>query len=122
MLLAGPSANFLVKQLNETRKRNGKAVRPELAYLELVADVHSAGANISKRAQSINTGQIGGPAALLDLLGFRAALLVDRLTTAPTPRTPTVYTSTSTPTLLFALLPLMALTSLDSHSTKSFSN
>ncbi|KAJ1032897.1 hypothetical protein NDA18_001619 [Ustilago nuda] len=80
MLLAGPSANFLVKQLNETRKRNGKAVRPELAYLELVADVHSAGANISKRAQSINAGQIDGPAALLDLLGFRAALLVDRLT------------------------------------------
>lgn len=80
MLLAGPSANFLVKQLNETRKRNGKAVRPELAYLELVADVHSAGADISKRAQSINAGQIDGPAALLDLLGFRAALLVDRLT------------------------------------------
>lgn len=79
MLLAGPSSNFLIKQLNETRKRNGKASRPELAYLELIANTSSAGSDISKRAQGISASQIEQPAALLDLLGYRAALLVERL-------------------------------------------
>ncbi|EST06853.1 Acyl-CoA oxidase, C-terminal [Kalmanozyma brasiliensis GHG001] len=79
MLLAGPSANFLIKQLNETRKRKGKAARPELAYLELIAEGSGVSAAISKRAQAVSAEQIGQPAALLDLLGYRAALLVDKL-------------------------------------------
>ncbi|SPO31791.1 related to acyl-coenzyme A oxidase 1 [Ustilago trichophora] len=79
MLLAGPSANFLIKQLSETRKRNGKALRPELAYLELVANSQDANESIAKRAQGVSTQQIQQPTALLDLLGYRAALLVDRL-------------------------------------------
>ncbi|SJX66566.1 related to acyl-coenzyme A oxidase 1 [Sporisorium reilianum f. sp. reilianum] len=79
MLLAGPSANFLVKQLNETRKRNGKAVRPELAYLEHIAGGSDASGAISRRAQGVSVQQIDEPTALLDLLGYRAALLVDRL-------------------------------------------
>ena len=79
MLLAGPSSNFLVKQLNETRKRNGKANRPELVYLEHIAGTSDAHAAISGRAQSINVQQMQEPRALLDLLGYRAALLVDRL-------------------------------------------
>lgn len=79
MLLAGPSANFLVKQLNETCKRKGKALRPELAYLELVANVPNACDAVSKRAQGISVAQIEQPETLLGLLGSRAALLVDRL-------------------------------------------
>lgn len=77
MLLAGPSANFLIKQLEETRKRNGKALRPELAYLELIASDDNG--EISRRAHGVGADQIEQPAALLDLLGYRAALLVDRL-------------------------------------------
>ncbi|SPO31366.1 related to acyl-coenzyme A oxidase 1 [Ustilago trichophora] len=79
MLLAGPSANFLIKQLSETRKRNGKALRPELAYLELVAQSQGANESIAKRAQGVSAQQIEQPAVLLDLLGYRTALLVDRL-------------------------------------------
>ncbi|SNX88033.1 related to acyl-coenzyme A oxidase 1 [Melanopsichium pennsylvanicum] len=81
MLLAGPSANFLVKQLNETRKHNGKAAHPELAYLELISKASSASKAIPKRAQAIGLAEIEEPAVLLDLLGYRAALLVDRLAT-----------------------------------------
>ncbi|SPO48784.1 related to acyl-coenzyme A oxidase 1 [Moesziomyces antarcticus] len=79
MLLAGPSANFLVKQLNEARKRNGKVLYPELAYLELVASSSSSADAVSKRSQAVSVDQIDQPASLLGLLGFRAALLVQRL-------------------------------------------
>ena len=80
MLLAGPSANFLIKQLSETRKRGGKALRPELAYLELIANQSGAAQdNVSKRAQSISASQLEQPGALLELLGYRAALLVAKL-------------------------------------------
>ncbi len=79
MLLAGPSANFLVKQLNESRKRNGKVQYPELAYLELVASPSGSADAVSKRSQAVSVDQIDQPASLLGLLGFRAALLVERL-------------------------------------------
>ncbi|KAJ9476109.1 putative Acyl-coenzyme A oxidase (putative) [Pseudozyma hubeiensis] len=79
MLLAGPSANFLIKQLNETRKRKGKAARTELAYLELIAGESGAGKAISERAQAIGVEQIEEPQGLLDLLACRSALLVERL-------------------------------------------
>lgn len=79
MLLAGPSAQFLIKQLHETRKRKGKAIRPELAYLEWISGASGAVEDISKRMQTITAEQFEKPRALLDLLGCRAALLVNRL-------------------------------------------
>ncbi len=79
MLLAGPSSNFLIKQLGETRKRKGKAVRPELAYLELIADASGAGQGIARRSRGVSGKQLEEPAALLELLAYRAALLVDKL-------------------------------------------
>ena len=79
MLLAGPSAQFLIKQLHETRKGKGKAIRPELAYLEWISGASGAVEDISKRMQTITAEQFEKPRVLLDLLGCRAALLVDRL-------------------------------------------
>ncbi|EPQ25666.1 uncharacterized protein PFL1_06738 [Pseudozyma flocculosa PF-1] len=77
MLLAGPAANFLVKQLAEARKAGTGTRMPELVYLDLVVEDKLDRA--LQRGRQYDEIDLSTPEKLLDILGCRAAKLVSEL-------------------------------------------
>jgi hypothetical protein len=70
MLLSGPAANFLVKELDATQ-RSGKPSRPELAYLSRRGD---------EGAQNrMSSGDFSKAETQLEIIGHRASRLVHAL-------------------------------------------